>query len=124
MRKGRAALAAICMLLAGLLAAACGQTGGTDTKTAVSPAGSAAEFGLFLQEEEDGLYVVAVRDKSPASTAGIVAGDLIVAMGESEVRTHEALESILSGAQETLPVQLVRAGEQMTIVVNFTGDSP
>jgi serine protease Do len=67
------------------------------------------------------VLVRSVGEGSPAERAGIAKGDLIVAAGESEVTTidalYRALDSLAPGA--TLEVGLLRGTEERTVTVEF-----
>jgi serine protease Do len=71
--------------------------------------------------EREGVLVRSVGEGSPAERAGIAKGDLIVAAGESEVTTidalYRALDSLAPGA--TLEVGLLRGTEERTVTVEF-----
>jgi serine protease Do len=67
------------------------------------------------------VLVRSVVEDSPAKRAGIEKGDLIVAAGESEVTTidalYRALDALAPGA--TLELGLLRGAEERTVTVVF-----
>jgi S1-C subfamily serine protease len=69
--------------------------------------------------ERDGLLVREVEEDSPAASAGLAEGDLIVAAGSRTVTgaddLFEALGSLASGA--ALELTVVRGSEERTISV-------
>ena len=71
--------------------------------------------------EREGVLVRSVVEDSPAKRAGIEKGDLIVAAGESEVTTidalYRALDALAPGA--TLELGLLRGAEERTVTVVF-----
>lgn len=69
--------------------------------------------------ERDGLLVRAVEDDSPAATAGIAPGDLLVKAGGAELRTADDLFAALDAAGDTLEVQLVRGVDERSVTVVF-----
>lgn len=72
-------------------------------------------------DQRDGLLVRAVEDASPASQAGIVRGDLIVAAGNSTIDGVDALYQALDGVSDgdTLQLSVVRGSEELTVPVQF-----
>jgi serine protease Do len=67
--------------------------------------------------ERDGLLVRGVEDDSPASRAGIQEGDLIVAVGGTEVSDGDALVEAVAGARTPYEVRIVRGTEERTVTV-------
>jgi serine protease Do len=75
----------------------------------------------------DGLLVRAVEPDSPAAAAGIQRGDLLVRVGERELRLPDDLFEALDGpaGPEPLAVTLVRGTEERTVAVTFeSGTAP
>jgi serine protease Do len=66
--------------------------------------------------ERDGLLVREVEDESPAATAGIAEGDLIVAVGDRAITTADDLFDAL-GASGDLTVTLVRGADELKVTV-------
>ena len=64
----------------------------------------------------DGALVMSVEDGSPAASAGITQGDLIVSVGGHPIRDADDLFEALAG-EGTLSVALVRGTEQRTVEV-------
>lgn len=63
-------------------------------------------------EQETGLLVVSVEAQSPAHTAGILVGDIIVALDDNNVEQLDELLALLQGERvgKDVTVQLVRGG--------------
>ena len=71
--------------------------------------------------ERDGILVRVVEDGSPAASAGIQEGDLIVAASGREISDADALHEILDGqtAQGTIEIGIVRGAEERTVEVRL-----
>jgi serine protease Do len=71
--------------------------------------------------ERDGLLVREVEDGSPAATAGIAEGDLIVSAGGRDVASADDLFDVLaSGATAaSLEVTLLRGADERTVTVSW-----
>jgi serine protease Do len=67
--------------------------------------------------ERDGLLVREVEDDSPAATAGIAEGDLIVAVGDREITSADDLFDALGG-EGSLTITIVRGAEEQTVTVD------
>lgn len=67
--------------------------------------------------ERDGLLVREVEDGSPAATAGISEGDLIVAVGDRAISSADDLFDAL-GANGDLGVTIVRGAEEVAVTVS------
>lgn len=72
--------------------------------------------------ERDGLLVRGVQEGSPAHTAGLLQGDLLVRTGERDLRTaddlHEVLDA-LGGDPATITFSVLRGVEELTVSVQF-----
>ncbi len=70
---------------------------------------------------EEGLKVDGVTDGKPAQKAGIITGDLIVQMGELQIKDIQAYMDALGKFQkgETVSVKVKRNGEVITVNVTF-----
>lgn len=70
----------------------------------------------------DGLLVRAVEEGSPAGVAGILVGDLLVAVGGRSLARIDDLHEVLDGAdaEATLAVQLVRGVEELELTVTMS----
>ncbi len=66
--------------------------------------------------ERDGLLVREVEDDSPAASAGIVEGDLIVSVGGTPIASADDLFDALAG-EGSLEIGLVRGAEELTVTV-------
>jgi serine protease Do len=69
--------------------------------------------------ERDGLLVRGVEDESPASTAGIEAGDLLVAAAGTALTSADDLFAALEAAEATLRLTVVRGNEEREVDVEF-----
>jgi len=67
--------------------------------------------------ERDGLLVREVEDDSPAATAGISEGDLIVSVGDRSIESADDLYDAL-GATGDLTVTLVRGADEVSVNVS------
>lgn len=102
------------LLLAGILLAlgiyhAC-------TPDAPLPTGnSSASLGLVLLEKENGLYVLAVTQDSPADRADIRPGDYLLRAETENVTTVPQLDALIAPARESIHVLLRRDGRELQI---------
>jgi serine protease Do len=71
----------------------------------------------------EGVLVREVADGSPAATAGLLRGDLIVAAGGQPVTSIDDLLAAVDGvgADAGLPLKVVRATDEIDVTVNFAG---
>jgi serine protease Do len=67
--------------------------------------------------ERDGLLVRAVADDSPAATAGLTRGDLIVSAGGAAVGSVDDLHRALDTAGATIELVVVRGTEERSVTV-------
>jgi S1-C subfamily serine protease len=72
--------------------------------------------------EREGLLVRAVEADSAAARAGLAEGDLLVAVGETPLRSIDALYDALSAAGESLNLTVVRGTEERVVVISFAAD--
>jgi S1-C subfamily serine protease len=70
-------------------------------------------------EEDEGVLVVRVMPNSPAATAGIRAGDVILRIGNETVSDSETVQRVVenSGIGQDLAVELRRNGENRTLTL-------
>ena len=66
--------------------------------------------------ERDGLLVREVEDDSPAASAGIAEGDLIVGVGDRDITSADDLFDAL-GPDGDLEIRLVRGADELTVTV-------
>lgn len=91
---------------------------------ALAPADVAAKLRRSVGlPEREGLLVRGVEADGPAARAGIAEGDLLVAVGETPLRTIDTLHDALAKAAESLTVTVVRGTEERTVVVSFAADT-
>jgi predicted metalloprotease with PDZ domain len=74
------------------------------------------ELGAYFGVER-GLLVVDVSPGTPASIAGLRAGDVITRLDQVGVRTVEELRLGVSQAGDTLPVTVVRQGSSLQVLL-------
>ena len=74
---------------------------------------------LLPLPEQDGALVQQVLDHSPAASAGLRRGDLVVAAGERSVRTPADLLAVVEGSRigEPLPLQVIRGSETLNLAI-------
>jgi len=71
--------------------------------------------------DTDGLLIREVVEASPAASAGLASGDLIVAAAGQPVRTPDDLFDALAAARGgTLELQVVRGTDERTLQITFT----
>ncbi|MGN0745700.1 MAG: PDZ domain-containing protein [Aristaeellaceae bacterium] len=76
-----------------------------------------AELGLMLLDEENGLFVLAITEYSPAWRAGFQAGDLLLSSGDTQLTSVQQLEAMIASASGEVPVLLDRSGRQMSLML-------
>jgi len=69
--------------------------------------------------ERDGLLVRAVEDDSPAANAGIGEGDLLVAVGDTALRSVDDLYDALDAAGTTVTFTVLRGADELAVEVSF-----
>lgn len=90
-------------------------------------AGNASGIGIYVLDGKEGLLVLHVMPGSPASTAGISAGDIVVsARGKNiaDVGYEAALELTKGEIGEQIPLTLERGGEKIDILVTLGEYTP
>jgi len=73
--------------------------------------------------ERDGLLVRGVEEGSAAAKAGIVEGDLVVAVAGKDVEDADDLVEALAAASEPFEVRIVRGTEERTVSVGGGGEA-
>lgn len=68
-------------------------------------------------EVNHGLRLVAIRDGSPADTAGLILGDVILAADGEPIDSRDAFFATYSGAGNPVALQIVRNGKKITKTV-------
>ena len=73
------------------------------------------------REQTTGLLLVGVESNSPAEAAGLMVGDIIVAIDGQPVQNHDELFARLSGdvIDKPTPVEVLRGGQPQTINVKI-----
>lgn len=69
--------------------------------------------------ERDGLLVQQVFDDTPAQSAGLRRGDLIVAVDGATVDSVDVLYSALSGQGDTIALSVLRGSDETEVTVSF-----
>lgn len=81
---------------------------------------SAAALGLVVQDTDDGLYILAVRENSLASLAGIRSGDYLQSIDGQSVSTADDLDSILASSDESsITFKVLRYGAEVEISITL-----
>jgi hypothetical protein len=95
----------------------------TKSKATASRSSFKVTLGIMpsYTSDAEGLVVDGVTDGRPAQKAGVLAGDVIVQMGDMPIKDiqnyMEALGKFEKG--QTIPVKLKRKGEELTVNVTF-----
>ncbi|MCC7451639.1 MAG: PDZ domain-containing protein [Anaerolineae bacterium] len=86
-----------------------------------TPAGSGGYLGIRLSGSTQGVNIVEVVPQSPADTAGLKTGDLIVAVDNQSVQRVEQVQAILShkAPGETVMLRLRRSDVLLEITVQL-----
>lgn len=71
-------------------------------------------------DQETGLLIVSIEGESPAATANLLVGDIIVGMDDESIEQLDELMSLLTGERvgTSIPMQLVRGGALQTMAVS------
>ena len=113
--------AVLCVLLTvvvlGAVAAALPAFRPEQEETSATHAQRTAELGLMLLDEDNGLFVLAITEYSPAWRAGFQAGDLLLSSGDTPLTSVLQLESMISSAAGEVPVLLDRSGRQLSLIL-------
>ena len=73
-------------------------------------------------EPIDGLLVRGIESDSPAEQAGILRGDVIVAVDQSPVTDPDTLYAALDGAGREITVRVVRGSQELSLTTHIGGD--
>ena len=81
----------------------------------------AAAQKALKREQATGLILVGVESDSPAETAGLMVGDIIVAIDGQPVHNHDELLARLSGdvIDKSTPVEVLRGGQPQSVNVKI-----
>jgi len=82
---------------------------------------SAAAQKALKREQATGLILIGVESDSPAEAAGLMVGDIIVAIDGQPVHSHDELFARLSGdvIDKSTPVEVLRGGQPQSINVKI-----
>ena len=84
----------------------------------------AASLGMVLRDtREDGVYVLAVMQDSPAEKAGIQVGDQLLSLNGTALSAASDVDTLLASAKETSPLsfELMRQGMEEQISFRSPG---
>jgi S1-C subfamily serine protease len=78
-----------------------------------------ASQAALKREQATGLLVMSVEKNSPAAKAGLIVGDILVALAGSPILHHDELFARLNGdiVGKTTPVEILRGGQPQTMNV-------
>ncbi len=81
----------------------------------------AAAQKALKREQATGLILIGVESDSPAEAAGLMVGDIIIAVDGQPVRNHDELFARLSGdvVDKSTPVEVLRGGQPQSIPVKI-----
>ena len=81
----------------------------------------AAAQKALKREQATGLILIGVEKDSPAEAAGLMVGDIIIAVDGQPVRDHDELFARLSGdvVDKSTPVEVLRGGQPQKIDVKI-----
>jgi len=87
-------------------------------RPSVSPQGmSSAALGMVLLEAEDGVYVLAVSDQSPAHRAGLEPGDYIQQMDGQDIGDPAAMDAYLCTGKDGIRLTVRRGEQELSLVL-------
>jgi serine protease Do len=104
-----------------------------ETTLAAAEKGSAADFGLLVQDltpeiaknlgvdEEHGVVITGVAPGSPAATAGLRREDVILEVDKAEIRGVKDLEKSLAGAEDGALLLIRRGDATVFVPIKRTG---
>lgn len=78
-----------------------------------------AALGLMLEEQDDGLYVLAVGEKSPAKDAGIRPGDLLTELNGSPLETLDGIDALLQDMSVSDSLTFLLLRDQQTLSISL-----
>ncbi len=93
------------------------------SRAVVSAAENAGPSVVLARQQrlarDSGVEVASLAESGPAAAAGVLAGDVIVALGGAEIAELDDLQRALAEATagEPLPLLLLRRGERRQLVV-------
>ena len=78
-------------------------------------------IGIRHQDLEEGAYVVSVSPDTPAAEAGLIAGDMILKMGDYSVEEKDPLLNVLMNFApgDTVVLTISRQGTEMELELNL-----
>ncbi len=71
-------------------------------------------------DEADGLLIRLVEEGSPADVAGVREGDVLVSAGDQATSDVDDLHRVLSGAGQSLNLELVRVNDRVSVTARFS----
>lgn len=84
------------------------------------------EEAAQLTNVPEGVYIVGVQDNTPASEAGLLVGDIIVAVDGKNIKSVEEINEIKNGhtVGDTLSFTIYRKGEKQTVKLVLGEEKP
>jgi S1-C subfamily serine protease len=78
-----------------------------------------AQQDALKRKQDKGLLLVGIEENSPAATAGLIVGDVIVSITQQPVETHEDLQVQLNsqGVGNSTPIEILRGGSPLVVQV-------
>ena len=82
-------------------------------------------LGVYLSDKHDAAVITEVIPDSPAAKAGLQAGDVMLAVGDTETPTSENFVAAIQAGKpgDRVNIKLRRDGKEMTVVVKL-GEPP
>ncbi len=97
------------------------ENGGVKIETIKTGHTDKGYLGVMIADANGGVRITEVVEGSPAQAAGLKAGDVVMAIGNSEVANMEALVSVVSSHKpgEVIQVHYVRDGASATLTATL-----
>jgi S1-C subfamily serine protease len=82
---------------------------------------SESNRGILGRNQDSGLLLVGVEENSPAGKAGLLVGDILVAVGSQPISSHDELQNSLDGdlAGKKMDLEVLRGGVRQTLTVEI-----
>jgi len=106
---------------AGLLLAPLAGLSGCNGNSAPASAGGTSGTAVTADGQSAGVAIATVTPGSPAASAGLRAGDVIVTVNGEQITSQAELTDVLAAKRpgQQVPVTFVRAGARHTVTVKF-----
>ena len=78
-----------------------------------------ANQSALQRAQESGLLLIGLEPNSPASSAGLIVGDILVGIAGQPLTSHEILQSRLNSETvgKTIPLEILRGGQRHDVTV-------